>query len=297
MSLDFNNIRDGVEVDRGNKLGFGETVDYCESEYKLESKILSKTSSGVLSKGWYIDQYGNTVMVKGNTKHSYEPYAEVITSIVMDILDIPHIRYYLGDKSKFREIRVNGGVVKHVSICKKYDIEEGYQVLPLYKFLKLSEGIPDYVSASVPMMWDYTKRYINLDELKTILVLDAYFANRDRHLYNIEVKYKGVETVRLVIPFDFGASLGLTVPLIGNSYGKVLNSSKPFKSTHTEQIALINKYSDFKLKSKYSKHEFLAECLKMVESTIEKLPMKRQQPTRDILTDRVDILDNIIEWR
>ena len=128
-------------------------------------------------------------------------------------------------------------------------------------------------------------------------MLDAYFANRDRHLYNIEVKYKSGGVARLVIPFDFGASLGLTIPLIGNSYGKVLNSSKPFRPTHTEQIALINKYSDFKLKSKYSKHEFLAECLKMVEPIIENLPKKRQQSTRDILTDRVGILDNIIEWR
>ena len=57
-------------------------------EMRFVQKIYTGSSRGVVSKGWYVDEYRDKYLVKGNTENGFEPYSEVVSPIVLDILGI-----------------------------------------------------------------------------------------------------------------------------------------------------------------------------------------------------------------
>ena len=65
---------------------------------QLLEKQETRTSRGMLSKGWYrVDD--QLVMVKGNSitearTAGYEPYSEVMASLIAEALDLPHVKVY-----------------------------------------------------------------------------------------------------------------------------------------------------------------------------------------------------------
>ena len=69
------------------------------AKIQLVEKRETRTSRGMLSKGWYhVDD--QLVMVKGNSiteagTAGYEPYSEVMASLIAQVLNLPHVEYTL----------------------------------------------------------------------------------------------------------------------------------------------------------------------------------------------------------
>ena len=67
------------------------------AKIQLVEKRETRTSRGMLSKGWYrVDD--QLVMVKGNSiteagTAGYEPYSEVMASLIAQVLNLPHVEY------------------------------------------------------------------------------------------------------------------------------------------------------------------------------------------------------------
>ena len=65
------------------------------AKIQLVEKRETRTSRGMLSKGWYqVDD--QLVMVKGNSiteagTAGYEPYSEVMASLIAQVLGLPHL--------------------------------------------------------------------------------------------------------------------------------------------------------------------------------------------------------------
>ena len=237
-------------------------------------KIDTHTSGGVLSKGWY-DSPNGLVLVKGNAPNCYEPYAEAIVSDILDALNLEHIRYHLEPSNKYPQIKSS---LPHVSVCEQY--KPNCQVLPLWQYLDLLGG-KDY--------WNlFLKSDLPLHILKEMLYIDAFVANTDRHLSNIEVEIYTTGTT-LAPMFDFGASLGLTNP---PNYA-MGDKAKPFKETHSRQLHLIARYVPNKIQTKLSRQEAATTVVRIIADYVAYLPI---DPTEELL-HRMHYLDELFEWR
>lgn len=101
----------------------------------LIDKQKTTPTHGCLSKAWYSDGK-DMLLVKGNSKSEngfcgYEPYAEVIASIVADALNIVHISYYLQPAYLFPDVKTYK--CYYVSVCKLFTINSTSQKLKCYK--------------------------------------------------------------------------------------------------------------------------------------------------------------------
>ena len=79
------------------------------AKIQLVEKRETRTSRGMLSKGWYrVDD--RLVMVKGNSiteagTAGYEPYSEVMASLIAQVLGLPHVEYALMSAKLFPDIQ------------------------------------------------------------------------------------------------------------------------------------------------------------------------------------------------
>lgn len=80
----------------------------------------------MLSKGWYhVDD--QLVMVKGNSiteagTAGYEPYSEVMASLIVQVLGLPHVEYVLMPAKLFPDIQTYSCDV--VSVCPKFTTDD-----------------------------------------------------------------------------------------------------------------------------------------------------------------------------
>ena len=96
------------------------------AKIQLVEKRETRTSRGMLSKGWYhVDD--QLVMVKGNSiteagTAGYEPYSEVMASLIAQVLGLPHVEYALMPAKLFPDIQTYSCDV--VSVCPKFTTDE-----------------------------------------------------------------------------------------------------------------------------------------------------------------------------
>ena len=89
------------------------------AKIQLVEKRETRTSRGILSKGWYhVDD--QLVMVKGNSiteagTAGYEPYSEVMASLIAQVLNLPHVEYTLMPAELLPDIQTYSCDV--VSVC------------------------------------------------------------------------------------------------------------------------------------------------------------------------------------
>lgn len=203
---------------------------------KLIEKRDTKTSYGVLSKGWY-QSNDKLFLVKGNSKGlnngiGLEPFSEVLGSSFGKFLGFDCISYQLEASINFPEIKTFD--CDFVSVCQKYEVEG--QILQFAKWADLTNGreVKDYFSFL---------RSSNLDKGKVfdMLILDAILGNSDRHLNNFDVIVRNGES-KLAPIIDHGAAC-LALEQHPEQYkGIGPDKAKPFKETHSKQIALMKKY-------------------------------------------------------
>ena len=230
------------------------------SVYTLRSKILTATATGCVSKGWYQhNETGTPVLVKGNSycarrytdelhnrRHvGYEPYSEVIASIVAKYLGIPHVTYWLDDAKLFPAIKTYH--CPHVSLCTAVVKSKKFQTLSAFDTLTTFLGTTNFD----PWL-AYRKLPIDPTDLCSMLLFDAVIGNMDRHLNNWELEWRineqGNVILRSALLYDHGGSLLALVPSseLRTNFQIGQDSSKPFKETHFKQMCLIKRcYPEF----------------------------------------------------
>ena len=108
------------------------------AKIQLVEKRETRTSRGMLSKGWYhVDD--QLVMVKGNSiteagTAGYEPYSEVMASLIAQVLNLPHVEYTLMPAKLFPDIQTYSCDV--VSVCPKFITDDEQ----LYHFADLADA-------------------------------------------------------------------------------------------------------------------------------------------------------------
>lgn len=200
------------------------------------------TVKGNLPKGWFTDNSGKVYLLKGNSLvdgyPTYEPYSEVIASIVAESLGLFHVTYTLAPANEFSK------GIAHVSICEKYTVPSGYTKMTADEYMNFYYG--KSVSYDKYLLL-YTKTNAPIDDFIKMLIFDAVIGNTDRHVNNWDLAVTYEKTLSLPL-IDNGSSLLADVPdnLIRNYSDIGPDWSKPFSKTHTKQISRIkNMFPDF----------------------------------------------------
>lgn len=213
---------------------------------KLLRKFATRVSGGILSKGEYLLN-GKKVLVKGNTKGNVEPYAEYITSnlckgLLYNLENVPQIvEYLLADSKEYPEVKVHD--FDKVSVCEMYNLH----TLQFYNWVRLREA---GVGVSSPR--EYVKNNCTAEakrDISIMILLDALTGNIDRHFNNWDMV---VDTEGVAPLLDFGGSLLSNYKNEWRNYKKPTSEiapdvSKPFKSTHLDQIRLIGFFMEGKV--------------------------------------------------
>ena len=212
------------------------------SDIQLVEKRETRTSRGMLSKGWYrVD--GQLVMVKGNSiteagTAGYEPYSEVMASLIAQVLNLPHVEYTLMPAKLFPDIKNYSCDV--VSVCPLF-VKPGDQ---LYHFADMADAhfLATGEKASPEALFQYAVELYGKKWLYQMLAFDAFIGNEDRHENNIDII---VRHYKHVLPplYDNGGSLlawATDEELTDTKLRYQLDKSKPFRSHHAQQIKMID---------------------------------------------------------
>lgn len=191
------------------------------------------TSDGWLKKKWAIMD-GKRCLIKGGSGATQqEPYNEVIASMVMERLGIPHVSYTLMVQDDYP-----------YSVCDNFVTPQTELITAWY--VMHTQQKPNHVSVY--------QHYVNccevlgipgiVEALDRMIVVDYLIANEDRHQNNFGV-IRHAETLDWIGPapiYDSGSSLWFSKPLgLIDADGKL--TCKPFKQDHLEQIKLVTSFA------------------------------------------------------
>ena len=209
---------------------------------QLVEKRETRTSRGILSKGWYrVDD--QLVMVKGNSiteagTAGYEPYSEVMASRIAQVLNLPHVEYTLLPARFFPDIRTYSCDV--VSVCPKFTAEDEQ----LYHFADMADAhfLAREQTASPEALFQYAVELYGKKWLYQMLTFDAFIGNEDRHENNFDVIVRnGVNFAPPI--YDNGGSLlawASDEELTDTKVRYQFDKAKPFRSRHAQQIKLVD---------------------------------------------------------
>lgn len=208
----------------------------------LRDKWATKTSTGVISKGIYVDNGKQQYLVKGNSEEGcLEPYSEVLASRIISKLGVDCVKYELGNKEDYKDIKVYGDC-NHVSICKRLHIQNIFQ---FYNFVHRAY-LPE-----LDLLKTYKNLGLSMTYFKTMLTMDALIGNKDRHWNNFDIYFDSKGNILNASLLDFGNSLLASVKekdLKDYTYPRIgPDSCKPLKETHSKQIHYINRIVPDKL--------------------------------------------------
>jgi len=189
------------------------------------------TSDGWLRKKWLVSDGKRLLMKAGSGPYQQEPLNELIACAVMKRLGIPYVPYTL----TFQE-----GLP--YSLCETF-ITPQTELVPAWRVIQiLSRDNRDSAFAHLLRCTDELGVLGVQQALEKMLVLDYIIANTDRHYNNFglvrdaeTLKWHGIAPI-----YDSGTSLWHDSQFVGQPA-----KSKPFRSTHLEQIKLVRDFSWF----------------------------------------------------
>jgi hypothetical protein len=189
------------------------------------------TSDGWLRKKWTIID-GRRCLIKGGSDlFRQEPLNEVLATAICHRLGIPHVPYTViwdGDEP--------------FSVCPDF-IDTSTELVSAWHIMQTRKK-----ENSVSTFGHYINCCRELGvpgieaSLDAMLTLDYIIANEDRHQNNFGV-VRNAETLEWIGPapiFDSGTSMWYSRRAI--SHQPKQNPSKPFRSTHAEQIKLVGSF-------------------------------------------------------
>lgn len=210
------------------------------------------TSDGWLKKKWAIID-GKCCLLKGGSGATQqEPYNEVLASRIMERLQIPHVPYSLSVQEDYP-----------YSVCEDF-ITPDTELVTAWRIYQTRQK-PNHISVY--------QHYRNCCEalgipgvkesLDRMLVLDYLIVNEDRHLNNFgAVRNAGtLEWAGCAPIYDSGTSLWFDKPWTMINAGAKA-ASKPFKTTHDEQIKLVSSFAWLDITALIGIDEELRELVK-----------------------------------
>ena len=231
---DINFFDNDFSEDIGDVL-LGKTTD--KNNFDFHSP--DNTSDGCLKKRWKIIDGKRCLLKAGSTPFMQQPFNEVIASIIMDRLNIPHVPYTLMFDEKGNPY----------SVCEDF-IDKDTELVSAWKVMMISKKDNN---TSVYRHYINCCKKLGIDDIEhamdQMIVLDYIITNEDRHQNNFGLirNANTLEWLNVAPIFDSGTSLG---------YDKLTNKimtgenveCKPFKKTHDEQLKLVTSFDwiDFK---------------------------------------------------
>ncbi len=191
------------------------------------------TSDGCLKKRWKIIDGKRCLVKAGSAPLMLQPFNEVIATVIMEKLNIPHVPYRLlwDDEVPY-------------SVCEDF-INRDTELVSAWRVMQATKRDN---STSV------YRHYLNCCEalgiadithaIDQMIVLDYIIANEDRHLNNFGLirNAETLEWIGVAPIFDSGSSLGYDKLPAQILSGKDVDC-KPFKKKHEEQLRLVTDYS------------------------------------------------------
>lgn len=258
------------------------------AKIQLVEKRETRTSRGMLSKGWYrVDD--QLVMVKGNSiteagTAGYEPYSEVMASLIAQVLGLLHVKYALMPAKLFPDIQTYSCDV--VSVCPLF-VKPGDQ---LYHFADLADAhfLANGQTPSPEALFQYAVELYGKKWLYQMLAFDAFIGNEDRHENNIDII---VRHYKHVLPplYDNGGSLlawATDEELTDTKLRYQFDKAKPFRSRHAQQIKLL----DEPVLPTRDLDELYSEIIQSISPILALLSEKRASAIRQYLKYRLHYL-------
>ena len=190
------------------------------------------TSDGWLEKRWLCQQ--PRVLQKGGSGvYRQEPFNEVIATVLMQRLGIPHVAYTVMQDDE------SG---KYYSLCANF-ITKSTEFIPAWC---ITASVPKGNSESDLQHLIRCCGLLGIHKVQPLIdammVIDYIIANEDRHRGNFGFIRNAdtLEWLGLAPIFDSGTSLWYNEPTTRVGYEGI--TCKPFKKTHSEQIKLVRNF-------------------------------------------------------
>lgn len=190
------------------------------------------TSDGCLKKRWKIIDGKRCLVKAGSAPLMLQPFNEVIATLIMEKLNIPHVPYRLlwDDDIPY-------------SVCEDFitrdtELVSAWRVMQATKRDNRTSVYRHYLNCCKALgITDITHA---IDQM---LVLDYIIANEDRHFNNFGLvrNAETLEWIGVAPIFDSGSSLGYD-KLPAQILSDKDIDCKPFKKKHEEQLRLVTNY-------------------------------------------------------
>lgn len=242
------------------------------------------SSDGWLMKKWTIINGKRCLLKGGSGATQQEPYNEALASAICERLGIPHIEYSV--------ISVDG---RPFSLCEDF-ITGDTDLIPAYNVMQTRKK-PNHISLY--------QHFLNCCDglgisgvvhfLDQMLTLDYLIANEDRHLNNFGLirNSESLEYIEMAPIFDNGTSMWFASPDRMIRPASPLLPSKPFKTTHDEQVKLVSSFDWLDLSALNGIDEEFREILRGSEYISE----IRCGILCAALAERTDLLKGIVNSR
>lgn len=255
----------------------------AESKKDINLSSPDSTSIGNLKKRWTIINGYRALIKGGSNPFRQEPINEVVASKIMDHLNISHVEYTLIYDKGYP-----------YSICNDF-VDDNHELITAYQIQKTTKR---YNDESVYQHMVRCLRQLGYKdaskELNKMIVIDYLIGNEDRHLNNFGF-LRDVRTLKIVSIspiFDSGSSFGFDkineeiLPFDGMI-------CKPFKSTHLEELKLIDDFSFIDINKLDDIVEIAFNTFNEYESNY--LPNNRIHAIKEALKERVKYLKTYIK--
>lgn len=213
---------------------FGDVLlgkDINKAEFNFNSPDI--TTEGCLKKRWKIIDGKRCLVKAGTAPLMLEPFNEVIATVIMEKLNIPHIPYRLIWDDEIPYCVCEDFITRDTEFVSARRImltakqDSNTSLYRMYINCCEALGITDITHA--------------VDQM---IVLDYIIANEDRHLNNFGLIRNAdtLEWIGAAPIFDSGSSLGYDKLAEQILNGKGIDC-KPFKKRHEEQLRLVTSYA------------------------------------------------------
>ncbi|MDR1541945.1 MAG: HipA domain-containing protein [Clostridiales bacterium] len=222
---DINFFTNAFSGDVGNIL-FGGTVRAGGADLMSPDN----TSDGWLRKKWIIADGKRCLMKGGSNPFRQEPLNEVLATAIMSRLGIPHVPYTVIFDGR-----------ENFSVCENFltpqtELVSAWYIMRTLKRPNSTSSYQHFLACCDAIGISRAE-----DAMAQMLALDFLIVNEDRHLNNFGAvrNAKTLEWLGIAPIYDSGTSMWHDLPT--NEIGiKGTDKSKPFRSTHKEQIKLAN---------------------------------------------------------
>ena len=246
-----------------------EQDDFLRLSPEVDLQSPDLTTDGALRKRWVILDGERCLIKRGTSGLGQEPYNEVVASMLMERLEVPHIPY--------RMIHDETGHPKCVCPCM---CTRDTELIPVAHFFMpiltekgtLPSGKALYTEIDAMMREHGVDMQPMMDRMLTI---DFLMANEDRHLNNFGVLRDAdtLKWIKMAPVYDTGYSLGCrtdTTLLQRQRYGNL--KSKPFNEDPMEQMRYVRDISwlniDVLRDFSQEMNDFLKKSTSVVDSSL-----------------------------